>query len=636
MNASPRSATSPSSSGVCPVAVTTSQVWAANSAICQSMPCLSAGSVSRQWASSSSAPARNVPAGSSTRSGTADQSGEPPRAMSSRLPGPTARWASSCPTSHPVQGVGWPSSSSRTPWIAAWAWSSARSSSRTDSVLSFDSVMCASSAPTLGVCRPPRTSRNPCGRPCGFGTIGGRPPGRWCRNGDDVDPSGSKTPQQSLPAGTSAGAAPTVRVEHVDTHDREVSSAAGAESSVAHDVARAAAVPAAVLITIAVLNVVGAITTSDELDQPELWSRSVLVLVLLLVATQLVCLVLAAEHRAIRAAGTDDRRPLGRLWALRAGVVVAVAAAIAVAAYGEWGWGVAAALGALAEGVALLCLEWSRQRSVEPEPPAAARPEAGSAGAADDDREGSAAAGDRRLRRRHPGRCLRARRPPGRPGRRRPAARRRAAARAPRLRGQRRQLRRGGARPAPYVPHRRRACDTTPSDWRTAYATGSPELERLRRHTRYLFEPTWRTRDGIVSLLMGAVVNLLIVGLTLRVVAWLAAARRGLGRPAGRRPRSAAATSCSTSRRRGTTGGTGGRCSGSPSLCLVGIAVLTVRGWHATAAFDAPLDPAERQTVHAGGPQPSSTRRRAGGRPWSSVAWAGWCWCSGSRRRCRG
>ena len=33
------------------------------------------------------------------------------------------------------------------------------------------------------------------------------------------------------------------------------------------------------------------------------------------------------------------------------------------------------------------------------------------------------------------------------------------------------------------------------------------EVERLRRHTR-LFEPTWRTRDGIVSLVTGAVVSL--------------------------------------------------------------------------------------------------------------------------------
>ncbi len=315
---------------------------------------------------------------------------------------------------------------------------------------------------------------------------------------------------------------PTVRVEHVDTLDREVSSAAGAESSVAHDVARAAAFPAAVLITIATLNVVGAITTSDELDEPELWSRSVLVLVLLLVATQLVCLVLSAEHRAVRAAGTDDRGPLRRLWALRAGVVAAVAAAVTVAAYGEWGWGVAAALSAAAEGIALLCLAWSSQSSVDPEPPPAPRPEAGSAGTrmtiAEDPRLLAIGASGGGIRAaafvlgghqavQDAADPLRVAEPQHEPHVFAVS---------------------GGSYVAAALALRRTfrldgGLRSAPSDWRTAYATGSPELERLRRHTRYLFEPTWRTRDGIVSLLMGAVVNLLIVGLTLRVVAWLSA-----------------------------------------------------------------------------------------------------------------
>ena len=68
---------------------------------------------------------------------------------------------------------------------------------------------------------------------------------------------------------------------------------------------------------------------------------------------------------------------------------------------------------------------------------------------------------------------------------------------------------------------RLRADDDPGAAWRTAYTMDSPEVERLRRHTRYLFEPTWRTRDGIVSLVMGAVVNLFIVAVALRMVTWL-------------------------------------------------------------------------------------------------------------------
>lgn len=60
-----------------------------------------------------------------------------------------------------------------------------------------------------------------------------------------------------------------------------------------------------------------------------------------------------------------------------------------------------------------------------------------------------------------------------------------------------------------------------PVSWREAYTPGSPELDRLRRHTRYLFEPKARTRDGLLSLVAGAVINLLLAASVLLGIAWV-------------------------------------------------------------------------------------------------------------------
>ncbi len=411
-----------------------------------------------------------------------------------------------------------------------------------------------------------------------------------------MDPSGSKTPQQSLPAGSAEGTAPAVRIEHVDASDRELSTAAGAESHVAHSVAWAAAVPAALLILVAVLNVVRAITVSNELDQPELWSRSALCMVLLLVATQLVCLVLAAEHRAM--AAPPERRLLGRLWALRFAVVAAVGAAGFVAGYGEWTWGLVASVGALVEGIALICLVVSQRSSAVPGPPQVVAPAV------------SPGSGPRLTIEEDP-RLLAI----GASG----GGIRAAAfalgghqavqdAAAPlRVDDPRHEPHvfavSGGSYVAAALALRRTfridgSRRTTPSDWRTAYCTGSPELERLRRHTRYLFEPTWRTRDGLVSLVMGAVVNLLILGLALRILAWLAslvAVSVGLlgdGRVGGGDQLLDLAPTWDD-------WWDWWPVLGLPVLCVVGIALLTLRGWRATAAFDAPTDVAEQQTVHS-------------------------------------
>ena len=56
--------------------------------------------------------------------------------------------------------------------------------------------------------------------------------------------------------------------------------------------------------------------------------------------------------------------------------------------------------------------------------------------------------------------------------------------------------------------------------WTSAYRPDSPEQERLRRHTRYLFEPAARLREGGVALLLGATINVLVVGAFLLALAW--------------------------------------------------------------------------------------------------------------------
>lgn len=59
-----------------------------------------------------------------------------------------------------------------------------------------------------------------------------------------------------------------------------------------------------------------------------------------------------------------------------------------------------------------------------------------------------------------------------------------------------------------------------PVPWPAAYRPGSPELARLRRHTRDLVEPGWYLMQGVVALLLGAAVNLLVVVATILFAAW--------------------------------------------------------------------------------------------------------------------
>ncbi len=53
------------------------------------------------------------------------------------------------------------------------------------------------------------------------------------------------------------------------------------------------------------------------------------------------------------------------------------------------------------------------------------------------------------------------------------------------------------------------------------YAIGSPELARLRRHTHYLMPSLAVGARAIMSLLYGVVVNLVLIGILIRAVAWV-------------------------------------------------------------------------------------------------------------------
>ncbi|MFL6100074.1 MAG: hypothetical protein ACJ71T_08995 [Actinomycetales bacterium] len=53
------------------------------------------------------------------------------------------------------------------------------------------------------------------------------------------------------------------------------------------------------------------------------------------------------------------------------------------------------------------------------------------------------------------------------------------------------------------------------------YSATSPELAYLRRNSRYIFQPPWRTVSGLWQLVGGALINLFLVVMALRFFAWL-------------------------------------------------------------------------------------------------------------------
>ncbi|MEO5652578.1 MAG: hypothetical protein ABIN79_04580 [Marmoricola sp.] len=130
-----------------------------------------------------------------------------------------------------------------------------------------------------------------------------------------------------------------------------------------------------------------------------------------------------------------------------------------------------------------------------------------------------------------------------------------------------------------------RSGDDPERAWGSAYSMDSPELERLRRHTRYLFEPASRALDGAVALITGAVVNLVLVAVLLRMVAWLSVT---LGVTVTFVSTRAAA--CDQPVGLGLACGWGLKewlWLLAPTLALLlATGVVTVRGWRSTKAFD--------------------------------------------------
>ncbi len=121
--------------------------------------------------------------------------------------------------------------------------------------------------------------------------------------------------------------------------------------------------------------------------------------------------------------------------------------------------------------------------------------------------------------------------------------------------------------------------------WGSSYAMDSPELERLRRHTRYLFEPAGRALDGAVALLSGALVNLVIVAVVLRVLAWFSVTLGVTVTFVSTR-----AQACEQPPGLGLACGWGVSewlWLLAPALVLLAaVAAVTVRGWRSTKAFD--------------------------------------------------
>ena len=128
--------------------------------------------------------------------------------------------------------------------------------------------------------------------------------------------------------------------------------------------------------------------------------------------------------------------------------------------------------------------------------------------------------------------------------------------------------------------------DDDMGDWQSAYNMDSPELERLRRHTRYLFEPSWRMRDGLVTLIIGAALSIFMVAVVLRFLSWMSAivaARIGFIVPGD-------SLGCGRSGELGIACGWGKwdwlLWSSPALLAVLGIAILTTISWSETFEFD--------------------------------------------------
>ncbi len=309
------------------------------------------------------------------------------------------------------------------------------------------------------------------------------------------------------------------------------------DASSALRVGAVAAVPTATLIALAFTAAAGwyAHAQDEGTLGPGPWPRSLLALVLLMVALQLVSTLLALEHLTYDASRPQRWIALVLIAVMRLIVLAVVASAILVGKYGRWDtWPEVGRLAAAIEGGALLILflswrlvySWvgSNYEHSGPSRMVAGHerehPRAGTAPVSlPDDSEGRLLAigasgggiraaafvlgGHQALQ--DLAEPLKVDAPECEP----PVF----AVSGGSYIGAALALRRA------FTPHGQPR--EVPSSWSEAYDMDSPELERLRRHTRYLFEPAGRMRDGAVSLLMGAVVNLALVVVALRLLTWV-------------------------------------------------------------------------------------------------------------------
>ncbi len=372
-------------------------------------------------------------------------------------------------------------------------------------------------------------------------------------------------------------------------------------------VAAASSVPIALFLLLAVLNDLDVLSGVPSGRARETWASSLLCLVLLLTGVQLVSVLLAFEHRVEESKGSRQQRDkqLRRVRRLRVAVVGAVLAAIVVAVLlfldkgAGWreAWVAGLAIGAVSGLVTWLVWASLPEKATDDEGTGAEpAPEGGDTGSFSQlDRRrlravGASGGGIRAAAFALGGHqalqdCaepLGISEPEDEPHLFAVSGGGYIAAAL----ALRRTYELDGSKRAHTVPFKRPAVPGgTPGH--NPYEMGSPELERLRRHTRYLFEPKAETRDGLVSLVMGAVVNLMIVGLLLRLVAWFSvqiAVSTGFVKVGG----SAKSVAYLDLGHDWPVWQWWLVIVGLPFGCLVGVVWTTVRGWSSTSKFDAP------------------------------------------------
>lgn len=332
------------------------------------------------------------------------------------------------------------------------------------------------------------------------------------------------------------------------------------------------------------------------------WARGLLSIVLLVVSAQLVAVLLALEHTVGRPGERRHRLRLLLVWVGRVVVAGGVVLAVLVGWAGpddvpewwddldRWRHVVVVSLAAEAFAVACLLAVWWRTRSYDPSPRVLRSAETSSAvyelmeptdpGAVPPLRAIGASGGGIRA-----------------------TAFVLGGHQAVQDRARRRAETQGKADPEPHVfavsggsyaaaaLAMRRAYRSDgsarpdPTDWTESYRLDSPEQERLRRHTRYLFEPRWRVQDGLISLLMGAAVNIIIVGVLLRLVTWVSA-EFALITGVVELTRNSQGRRTDLDIAPGWDAGNWAMLLGFSLACALLIGVLTLVSWWSTSAFD--------------------------------------------------